>query len=558
MNQIFSLVGNYVLWNTDCAIDDVNLTENGDKALSTSGSKCLDFFTRITRGAPVADYVTCFFNAMADDYAAAIKMLLNLRDIRSGKGEKLIPIVLLVCLKFAFPREVYQSILGDFVSYGCWKDLLRVIEIYNRLCLMLDPNCITFDNEFECQMFATQIAADHSALKSAGATKVAISLCAKWAPGEGSHFNKAPIKAANQIRKLLKLTPKGYRLILGELRSHLNVLERLMATGQYDLIDFEKIPSVAMRNMRKSFSRNSNSAGTESPTREKLHSSYTEYIMKLSAGSAKVNVKGTQPHELVSTYLRKEVELDELVEAQWSALVKDTLSAGSFKNTVAVVDTSGSMDGKPLEVAIALGILVAECNDIPKVLTFNAKPRWHYLKGNNLKEKVKSMDYSDWGGNTDLRASFQLILDDAIERKTRPEDMPSSLIIFTDMQFDSALSEKWESTFETATRLFEEKGYKLPKIVCWNLRTSGSKSLPINKNETGYVMISGYSAELLKNVMNGDDVTPMLTMMSILEPYPVKTDFDDFRVNERTFTYEQLNAAIAASVIKKGKKPVAK
>jgi len=556
MDQIFSFVGNYVLWNTDCAINNINLTENGDKALTTSGSKCLDFFTRITRGAPVADYVTCFFNAMADDYAAAIKILLNLRDIRNGKGEKLIPIVLLVCLKFAFPRDVYQSILKDFVSYGCWKDLLRVIEIHNRLCLLLDPNCNSFDNEFECQMFATQIATDYSTLKSAGGTKVAISLCAKWAPGEGSHFNKVPIKAANQIRKLLKLTPKRYRLMLGELRSHLNVLERLMATGKFDLINFEAIPSVAMRNMRKSFSRSTNSAGTESPMREKLHSSYTEYIMKLSAGEAKVNVKGTQPHELVSTYLRKDVELDALVEAQWSALVKDTLSAGSFKNTVAIVDTSGSMNGKPLEVAIALGILVAECSEVPKVLTFNESPRWHYLKGDNLKEKVKSMDYTDWGGNTNLRASFQLILDDAIERKTSPEDMPTSLIIFTDMQFDATSSEKWESTFETATRLFEEKGYKLPKIVCWNLRTSGSKSLPMNKNEKGYVMISGYSAELLKHVMNGDDVTPMLTMMSILEPYPVKTDFDDFKVNERTFTFAQLNAAIAASAIKKGKKPI--
>jgi len=212
------------------------------------------------------------------------------------------------------------------------------------------------------------------------------------------------------------------------------------------------------------------------------------------------------------------------------------------------------MDGQPLEVAVALGILVAECTD-STVLTFNTKPRWHYLEGATLQEKVKCMDYGDWGGSTNLRASFQLILDDAVERKILPEDMITSLIIFTDMQFDSADTDKWESTFEAVTKLFNDQGYELPKIICWNLRTSSSKSLPVNKDEKGYVMLSGYSAELLKHVLNGDDITPMTMMMHILEPYPVDNNYDNIVMDKRDFTFAQLETAIASSAIKKGTKP---
>uniref|UniRef100_A0A6C0CBB8 TROVE domain-containing protein n=1 Tax=viral metagenome TaxID=1070528 RepID=A0A6C0CBB8_9ZZZZ len=557
MDGLFSLIGNYFSWNVDNP-NEYTTTENGDKALVTSGSKCLNFFTRITRSANINDYVTAFFEAMMEDYDTAIKLLLNLRDIRGGKGEKLIPIVLMVCLKLAFPANVYSDILKNFIDYGCWKDLLRIIEIHNRLCLIIDPLCDTFDNTMECQMFANQLALDYQAYQVCTDSKVAISLCAKWAPGERSHFNQIPIKAANKIMKMMNQTPKEYRVMLSDLRAHLNILERLMSTGQYELIDFKSIPSIAMKNMKKSFSRDTNATGVVSESRTNLHLSYSEYLKKLSAGETKVNVKGIQPHELVSTYLRKSIDLDPLVEAQWNTLVQKTREAGSFSNTIAIVDTSGSMDGQPLEVAVALGILVAECSDSAdlKVLTFNTKPRWHHIEGSTLQEKVKCMDYKDWGGSTDLRASFQLILDDAIERKLDPEDMISSLIIFTDMQFDSADGDKWESTFETVTKLFNEQGYELPKIVCWNLRTSDSKSLPIDKNEEGYIMLSGFSAELLKHVLNGDDITPMTMMMTILEPYNVEHDYDDIVMNKRNFTFAQLTTAVANSAIKKGVKPV--
>ena len=541
----------------------VCLTENGDKAYATSGSKCLDFFVRITRSANVTDYVASFVDALSDNTEVAFKLLLNLRDIRGGKGEKLIPIVLMVYLKNVYSRHVYQAMLEKFVEYGCWKDVLRIVEISNRLQMSLDPSLSHrfIDNSIEYNMFAKQLQKDFASYTDAAweGGIPAISLCAKWAPSEKTHYNKDPVCAADHIMKIMKKKPKQYRYMLGLLREHLNILERLMSTGQTDKIDFSKIPSIAMSKMKKSFTRDTNADGTCSEKRTALHQSYQAYLTSLTAGETKVNVKGIQPHQLVNTYLRKStVDVDPLVEAQWSTLVSQVRTSGTFKNTIAVVDTSGSMDGEPLQVAIALGLLVAECSETTtqKVITFNETPRWHTLSGSNLKERVACMDYRDWGGNTNMKKTFDLILQDAIEQELPPAQMASTLIIFTDMQFDSAngSSSRWESTFETAQREFLENGYALPKIVCWNLRTSCSKSLPVQADETGYVMLSGFSSELLKHVLNGDDLTPLTMMLHVLEPYQVPTDNIQSIVSESQFTFDQLQSAIDASAFKKAYK----
>jgi hypothetical protein len=540
------------------------LTENSDKAYATTGSKCLDFFTRITRNAPVVDYVKSFFDCVTEDYDTAFKILFNLRDIRGGKGEKLIPIVLMVCLKNTLEPDVYQCILAKYIEYGCWKDLLRIVEINNRVHLEMDPTKLVTDtdNYPEFKMFADQLLEDYELFQNADLSqpkKVSISLCAKWAPSEKTHFNQPPVCAMNQIRKLMKISPKAYRLMLSQLRAHLNVLERLMSTGQTELIDFGKVPSIAMMKMKKAFDRDTNAIGICSESRLTLHQSYQSYLKDLSAGKAKVNTKGIQPHELVSTYLHKSnVAPDPLVEAQWESLVGGVRETGTFKNTIAIVDTSGSMRGQPIQVSVAMGILVAECTESAekKVITFSENPRWNYLAGSNLKEKVASMDYSDWGGSTNMRKVFDLILSDGIMNNLQPSQMVDTLIIFTDMQFDSACghSDKWETTFEYAKNLFESHGYELPRIVCWNLRTSNSKTLPVAKDEKGYAMLSGFSSELLKHVLNGQALTPYAMMSHVLEPYDNIINQNWIQLADYPFDLDQLDKAIKASTFKKAYK----
>ena len=161
-----------------------------------------------------------------------------------------------------------------------------------------------------------------------------------------------------------------------------------------------------------------------------------------------------------------------------------------------------------------------------------------------------SADYKDWGGSTNLRKVFDLILADAIISELKPDQMISTLIIFTDMQFDSVCHDS-ESTFDYAHNIYEAHGYPLPKIVCWNLRTSVTKSLPITADSTNYVMLSGFSAELLKHILNGDTLTPFSMMLHVLEPYDISIGSDSIFILDRPFDLDQLQKAIELSTIKK-------
>ena len=542
-------------------------TENGDKALATSGDACLDFFTRITRNAAFSDYIDAFDKAWSENKETAIKILMNMRDVRTGKGEKLIPTVILLYIKVCYPGDIYNSILTKMTEYGYWKDLLRIIEMESRFYKEESKKAVLPSKSIEVVLFAEQLKKDHKLLldsklsSSIDNKKVAVSLCAKWAPSEKTHYNHHPMFAATNIMNEMGLKPKDYRQMLTKLRNHLCVLEMLMCNNRLDEIDFSKVPSVAMMKMKKAFMRDTNADNVESDNRKKLHQSYKEYLENLAKGKAKVNIKGIHPHEIVGSYLHKKAELDPLIEAQWLAIKKRVMEAGVFRNVTAVVDVSSSMSGQPMEVSIALGILVAECTMGPfhgRVITFHQTPTWHQLVGTNLKEQVKCMEKAPWGGSTNLRAVFDLILHNAKSAQLTQDEMVKTLFIFTDMQFNQCDNGNWESTFEYSKRTFQEAGYVLPNIICWNLRTSNSKTMPVNKNEEGFAMLSGFSAELLKCVLNGEEYTPYSMMMHVLEPYFVPdqvTNYAGTKVSLDNKHLGYLEAAITKSAIKKAFKP---
>jgi len=544
-------------------------TENGDAAFSTSGSHCLDFFTRIVRSAPISDYIDTFRKAWNENTENAIRILMNLRDVRDGKGEKLIPVVILVYLRYSIDSKLYEEILRKFIEYGYWKDLLKILEITSRFELETKSvkkiTATTLTNQVEIKLFAEQLKKDYDLINTQPQTqtkaqpnKIAITLCAKWAPSEKTHFDHHPIFAAAKIRAVMGLTPKEYRLMLTKLRSHLVLLETLMSQHRYTEIDFSKLPSVALMKMKKAFQRDSNSDGVETSERKLLHQSYSDYLANLAKGQTKVNIRGIQPHELVDSYLTRHVEFDQLIESQWNAIKNRVFESGAFRNVTAIVDVSGSMNGQPMTVAIALGILVAECTKgiyHGKVITFHERPSWHILTGSTLKQKVGCLKNAPWGGSTNLRSVFDMILQNALDAELASEEMVKTLFIFTDMQFDSAnhSDQSWESTFESANRRFNENGYKLPQIICWNLRTSCAKSVPITQNELGYAMLSGFSAELLKCILSAQEFTPYSMMLHVLEPYQLpETIINTKTILNITPTYlTNLESVVEKSATKK-------
>jgi hypothetical protein len=112
--------------------------------------------------------------------------------------------------------------------------------------------------------------------------------------------------------------------------------------------------------------------------------------------------------------------------------------------------------------------------------------------------------------NTNIERVFDLIFGMCIGGK-----IIEKLFIFSDMQFDVATTQTFETHHEKLKKKFEKASIKLPTIIYWNLRTD-TKDFPVKCNENGVILMSGYSQSLLSTIMQGDDINPLSVVLSII------------------------------------------
>ena len=123
--------------------------------------------------------------------------------------------------------------------------------------------------------------------------------------------------------------------------------------------------------------------------------------------------------------------------------------------------------------------------------------------------QVAELEGMEWGMSTNVNAAFDLVLKRACEAKISQDQMIETLFIFSDMQFDHACRSYGApnaTNFAAAQARFQAHGYKLPKVVFWNLRGyeyGESASVPVTQTEEGTALVSGFSGQLLKLFMDG-------------------------------------------------------
>lgn len=143
----------------------------------------------------------------------------------------------------------------------------------------------------------------------------------------------------------------------------------------------------------------------------------------------------------------------------------------------------------------------------------------------------------DWQQSTDLDAVFTLILQRALASNIPPENMIGTLFIFSDMQFDVAVDDIYgdmpahkQTNYKTAQARFEEQGYKLPKVVFWNLQGNGDDSMPVTHREDGTALVSGFSGHLLKLFMAGASELDKFDSFSIMKEAIAAERYNDWKV----------------------------
>lgn len=453
------------------AVNASAVTANGAVTNASSLNRNVDLFflAGSSRG---KDIQSTFAAAMAEDSEVAIRVLQWARDARGGAGE----------------RKTFRDLFGYLIK----NDAVNAAKVLAKV-----PEIGRWDDVFVA--FGTPLERDALRMVSA-ALNAGDGLCAKWMPRQGAE--------AGKIRSYMKLTPKQYRKLLVGLS---NTVEQKMCAQDWSGIVYPHVPSVAAARYQKAFLKH-DPAG------------YAEYKAKLVSGEAKVNASVAYPYDVIRSLRNGDTAVS---VAQWAAL--PNYLEGSDENILPVVDVSGSMEFPvsgsvtALDVAISLGLYVSErMGGVFKdqFITFSASPEMLKLKG-DLQARYSAMHRANWDMNTDIQAVFKLILGAAVKHKVSQKEMPTKILILSDMEFDSCITAGngrgygggvSVSAMDMIKSEYAAAGYEVPQIVFWNLKGRSGNS-PVTYNATGTALVSGFSPSIVKSVIGGDEMTPIGIML---------------------------------------------
>lgn len=442
-------------------------TENGAVTFVRSGSCLLDFYAQAgaMRSNPT-QALELFKKAFAEDRLSAIKILFYLRDVRGGQGER---DLFRTCLEWLGTDEpkVFEKIIKFVAEYGRWDDLF----FDNKKCY-----------DFIEEQFNTDSESGHP------------SLLAKWLPTINASSETTRNKA-KLIAKSLGLSDIVYRKRVRDIRKKIGIVESQMSAQEWKEIEYSKVPSQASRIYKNSFLKHD----------EKR---YSKFIEKAEKGEVKINASTLYPNQI---YKSVRSDYSKTLEALWNQLPDYT----NGKNAIVVADTSGSMSGDPMSVSVSLALYFAERNVgqfQDYFISFSENPKLHKITGKTLKERMNSIELGDVA-NTNLQAVFDLILNTAVKNNTPEEELPSTIYIISDMEFDSATDED-DTNFEAIAKKYKQAGYKMPTLVFWNVDARSGKNLPVQVGENGVVMVSGFSPVVFKMVV--ENKTPEEVMFDTI------------------------------------------
>jgi len=464
-----------------------SVTENGALGFSTSGKKLLDLNFAVTSFRNKSDKAIedAFAKAFYEDKLLALKWLFFARDREEGIGERRL---FRVCLKWlaAEQPEIAKAVFNLAPFYGRFDDMW---------CLL--------DTDLKADVIAYVIMQlDDDKMNMAN--NKPISLLAKWMPSSNAS-SKETKRLAKIIYASLGMTEKHYRKTLSALRKYLDVIEIKMSAKEWNGIDYNKVPSRANLIYNGAFLRNDE---------ERRRA----YLAALERGDKNVKINGSVnfPHDIVHKYKsghRTLKSLDTTLEQLWKELPDFVNGQG---NTICVADGSGSMTSTiggtsvtALTVANALAIYFAEHSSgqfKDKYITFSSRPQFvDFSNAKTLREKISIAVRNNEIANTNIKATFDLILKTAVDNNLSQDEIPANVLILSDCEFDSMVTGSRDKTlFRNIEQKWIDAGYKMPRCVFWNI-CSRTGTLPVNQHENFPVaLVSGFSPAICKMVLSGE------------------------------------------------------
>ena len=470
------------------------LTENGAVTHVTTLSNVLDMFAMggSMRNRSNDDVIDMFKRAYEEDATLALKCLFYLRDVRGGAGERRFFRVCIKWLATHYEQEM-EHLIPLVATYGRYDDLFELFDTPCESAMMGYIFHVLSKNE------------DH--------------LIYKWMPSINASSKESKIRGRKFVREF-GMTERQYRQMLSEGRKACHLVETLMSQNQWNQIAFNKLPSRAGLLYKNAFMR-----------REETKERYAEFM---SRKDAKVNASVLNPveiaHQILDTWRTPSATERQAWQKYWDNL-KDYYN-GREEPGIAVVDVSGSMSGTPMEAAVSMGAYIAERGKGPfhnHFITFSADPQLVEFEGVDIYDKFKRAVDADWGQNTNLEAVFDMLLKTGLHNHVPDAEMPKTIYIFSDMEFDGCLTcgarstDRWgrirpmnrsqiDTLIEAKVKEWTSAGYTAPRVIFWNL---DARQHNIPAIGPGFSYCSGFSMSALEGVLSGKDGVEM--MRTVLE-----------------------------------------
>lgn len=471
------------------------LTANGAVTNSTSHSANIDLFflAGACRNESVDKIEKLLLKSYIENRLNTLKIIFWAGDIRQGAGERRFFKIALNWLQKNHPEDI-QNNLTYIPEFSRW-DVLFDLSMQNELVFS----------------YLLSVLVDKE--------NPAHGLLCKWLPrkvyatdkkvnNDVEVFNGKRVEIkdvvrtkrllhngiAKKIMQRLKLTPKQYRKLLVE---GTKVVEQKMCAKQWNEIEYSKVPSVAINKYNKAWYRNDEER-------------FEKYLEDVKSGKSKINASVIFPHDIIKHGLDNK-RLNEAQITQWNNL--PNYLGGTINSIIPVCDVSGSMWGLPLQISVALGLYISERNQgafKDAFITFSGNPQLQYLKG-NINERIRQLEDADWGNNTNLVGVFELILRKAIDTNASQEIMPKTILVISDMEFDSCAN---LTNYETIKQAYKVAGYECPNIVFWNVN-GRSGNVPVTINNKGVALISGASPSIIKSVLT-NNINPVKVMLDTI------------------------------------------
>lgn len=469
-------------------------TENGAVTHKTTKSDLLDMFAMgaAMRNRSDEDVIVMWRKAFAENPVYALKCLFYIRDVRGGQGERRF---FKVCMRDLAKNdtEAARRNLIHVPEFGRWDDLYAFVGTpLEKDALEIMKNQLALDVECKTP-----------------------SLLAKWLKSENTSSSESR-RLGNITRTYFGMSHKQYRKTLSILRERINVLERLMSAGKWDEIEFDKIPSKAGMKYKNAFARHDFER-----EQAKNVQTYAEFAKD---ETKTVNAKTLYPYECVEEAFKccryAMNNTQRLMANKYWDNLADYINGATF-NGMAIVDTSGSMMGTPMNVAISLGMYCGEKAKGPfanHFITFSSNPTFIEIEGADFCDKVQRMSRADWGGSTNVEAAFDLMLKTAVNSGCTQDDIPQNLIIISDMEFDGCVTcgpvsnSRWggggnrvgrnnTTLFENIEAKWARYGYKMPHLIFWNVDARQNNIPMLGNGPVSYV--SGFSPSIFETILSG-------------------------------------------------------